>query len=140
MADLKTKKTGASVAAFLKTIEDPDQRRDAKAVAALMKELTGAKAKLWGPGIVGFGTYHYTYASGRSGEWFRVGFAPRKKNLTLYIMDGFSARAKLLKKLGPHKTGKSCLYIKRLSDVDGDALRALIEASLAHLAKKYPDQ
>lgn len=140
MAENKTKKTSASVAAFLNQIEDPDRRRDAKAVSSLMKSITGDKPKMWGAAIVGFGTYHYTYASGRSGEFFRVGFAPRKANLVLYIMDGFSARAKLLKQLGPHKTGKACLYIKRLSDIDEGVLRALIEASLAHLAEQYHDQ
>lgn len=140
MAENKTKPTKVTVAAFLKTVEDPDRRRDAKALAALMKSITGEKPTMWGPSIVGFGKYAYSYASGRSGEFMRVGFSPRKSNLVLYIMDGFAERAKLLTKLGPHKTGKACLYIKRLDDIDQDVLRELIEASLAHLAETYADQ
>ncbi len=132
MAELKTKKTKASVSAFLNAIEDDQQRKDAKTIAKVMKEATGARPAMWGPNMVGFGQYHYKYASGREADWFLTGFSPRKQNLTVYIMDGFKARGALLKKLGKHKTGKSCLYVKRLADVDVDVLCRLIEASVAH--------
>ena len=136
MAELKTQKTKASVAAFLNSIEDEKKRKDAKAIDKLMREVTGAKPAMWGPSIVGYGKYHYKYASGREGDWFQTGFSPRKQNLTLYIMDGFSKQATMLKKLGKHKTGKSCLYIKRLEDVDLGVLRQMIEASVARTSKK----
>ena len=100
-----------------------------------MKRATKANPKMWGPEIVGFGSYHYKYASGRDADWFLTGFAPRKQNLTLYIMSGFKKYNALLKKLGKHKTGKSCLYIKRLDDIDMDVLTQLIEDSVAHLRK-----
>ncbi len=135
MAELKTQKNKASVSTFLNAIEDDGQRKDAKTVAKIMKELTGTRPAMWGPNIVGFGSYHYKYASGREGDWFLTGFSPRKGNLTLYIMDGFKARAGLLKKLGKHKTGKSCLYIKRLEDVDVGVLRQLITTSIKHCSK-----
>ncbi len=134
MAELKTKPTGKSVAQFLNSIEDPTMRKDCKTVAKMMKEITGAKAKMWGPGIVGFGSYHYKYASGREGDWFVSGFAPRKRELTLYIMAGFSRYNALMKKLGKHKTGKSCLYIKSLDDIDLDVLRVLIEESVKYVS------
>jgi hypothetical protein len=118
MAELKTKKTKASVSAFLKQIDDTQKRKDCKTVAKIMKEATGASPKMWGPSIVGFGDSHYKYESGREGDWFLTGFSPRKQNLTLYIMNGLAKHGTLLKKLGKHKTGKSCLYINRLEDVD----------------------
>jgi hypothetical protein len=132
MAEPKTKANEASVSAFLNAIKDEAQRKDAKAVAKIMKEATGDKPLMWGTSIVGFGSYHYKYASGREGDWPLIGFSPRSQALTLYIMDGFKSRGPLLKRLGKHKTGKSCLYIKRLSDVDMDVLRELVRASLAH--------
>ena len=135
MAELKTHKTKASVSAFLNSIEDPQQRKDAKAVAKIMREVTGAKPTMWGPSMVGYGKYHYKYASGRDGDWFQTGFSPRKGNLTLYIMDGFAKQAAMLKKLGKHKTGKSCLYVKRLEEVDLGVLRKMIEASVARTSK-----
>ncbi len=137
MADLKTKKTRASVTAFLNGIEDPDRRRDCKAIAALMQKATGEKPAMWGETIVGFGSYHYKYASGREGDWMLTGFSPRKQNLTLYIMAGFDRYDDLLKKLGRHTTGKSCLYIKRLDDVDRDVLEALVSASVEHMRKRH---
>ena len=127
MAELKTKPTGASVKAFLDSIEDDERRQDCKTVAKLMKEVTKSEPKMWGPSIVGFGSYRYKYDSGRELDWFPVGFSPRKKELTLYVMSGFPRHAELLAKLGKHKTGKSCLYIKRLADVDLGVLRELIE-------------
>jgi hypothetical protein len=100
-----------------------------------MQQATQAPPKMWGTSIVGFGEYHYTYASGREGDWFLAGFSPRKNNLTLYIMSGFDDYAALLSKLGKYKTGKACLYINKLQDVDLAILRSLIERSVAHMAK-----
>ena len=130
MAELKTQKNKASVTAFLNSVEDEKRRKDSKAVLKLMKEITGKKPEMWGTSIVGFGSYHYKYASGQEGDWFKVGFSPRKTALTLYIMTDLSRYASLMKKLGKYKTGKSCLYIKKLEDVDIDVLRELIEESV----------
>ncbi len=135
MSDLKTQKTKASVSAFLNAIEDDQQRKDAKTIAKIMKEVTGTVPAMWGPSIVGFGSYHYKGASGREGDWLRTGFSPRKQNLSLHIMDGFEGRGALLKKLGKHKTGRSCLYVKRLEDVDVDVLRQLMTASVKRMSK-----
>src|SRR5215216_2915334 len=133
MAELKTKPTEASVKEFLNQIPDKERREDCFAVAKIMKEITGEKPKMWGPSIVGFGTYHYKYASGREGDWPITGFSPRKKDLTLYMMMGFEKHADLMKQLGKHSVGKSCLYIKRLSDVDVPTLRKLIKKSVKEL-------
>ncbi len=135
MAELKTKPTKHSVNDFIDAIEDEQLRKDCRTVSRIMKRVTKANPKLWGPGIVGFGSYHYKYASGREADWFLAGFAPRKQNLTLYIMSGFQKYNTLLKKLGKHKIGKSCLYIKRLDDVDMDVLTQLIEDSVANVRK-----
>ena len=135
MAELKTKPTQHSVEDFIDAIEDEQLRKDCRTVSRIMKRVTKANPKMWGPGIVGFGSYHYKYASGREADWFLAGFAPRKQNLTLYIMSGFQKYNALLKKLGNHKIGKSCLYIKRLDDVDMDVLTQLIEDSVAHVRK-----
>lgn len=133
MAELKTKKNRAGVAAFLNAIEPERRRKDCKTIARMMKEVTGAKPSMWGESIVGFGSYHYRYASGREGDWFLTGFAPRKQDLTIYLGTGeFRQRAALLKKLGKHRTGKSCLYIKKLADIDLDVLRKLIEGAAGH--------
>jgi nucleoid DNA-binding protein len=134
-AELKTKKTEASVEDFLNEIEDEKKREDCKKVSAMMEKITGAKPKMWGASIVGFGTYNYKYASGREGEWMEVGFSPRKANLTLYIMSGFTEYDELLAKLGKYKTGKSCLYIKDLNDVDEKVLKQLIENSVENVRK-----
>ncbi len=133
MAELKTQKNTASVSAFLKGVEDPTRRKDCEAVRKIMREETGSRAAMWGEAIVGFGSYHYKYASGREADWMLCGFSPRKQNLTVYIMAGFSKYEALLKKLGKHRTGKSCLYIKRLEDVNLDVLRELIRQSVTHL-------
>ena len=138
MAELKTKENDASVDAFLASIEDARKQEDCRTVLKIMQEATGAGAKMWGHSIVGFGHYHYTYASGREGDWFLTGFAPRKQNLTLYIMAGFDDYDALLSRLGKHSTGKSCLYIKRLSDVDLDALKTLVKASVEHMRATNP--
>ena len=137
MAELKTQPTTASVTAFLNAVDDPQKRRDAKEVLALMKEITGKKPEMWGTSIVGFGTYHYRYASGREGDWPVTGFSPRKRDLTIYVMLGFSRYQALMKKLGKYKTGKSCLYLKRLDDVDRKVLRQLITRSVADMKKAY---
>ena len=138
MAEPKTLPTSASVRDFLDAIEDDQKRRDCKAVAKLMRRVTGKSPKMWGTGIVGFGTYHYRYASGREGDWPLVGFAPRKRDLTLYIMAGFDRHEALMKKLGKHSTGKSCLYIKTLDDVNLEVLEDLIAASVKLVSQRYP--
>ncbi|HUP44517.1 MAG TPA: DUF1801 domain-containing protein [Thermoanaerobaculia bacterium] len=137
MAELKTKKTTASVDEFLAAIPDESRRHDCLEVVRMMKRATKAEPKMWGAAIVGFGEYHYVYESGREGDWFLTGFSPRKNDLTLYIMAGFEAYDRIMKRLGKHKTGKSCLYIKRLDDVDRDALQELIDESVRSVAKRY---
>ena len=133
MAKLKTQKTNASVSAFLKSIADDDRRKDCQTLVRIMKRAVGAEPKMWGSSIVGFGHYHYKYASGRENDWFLAGFSPRKQDLTLYIMAGFDRYDALMAKLGKHKTGKSCLYLKRLADVDVAVLEELISASVKHM-------
>lgn len=133
MAELKTKPTEASVKEFLNQIPDKERRDDCFAIAKLMEEITGDKPKMWGPSIVGFGTYHYKYASGREGDWLETGFSPRKKDLTLYIMMGFDKHPELMERLGKHSVGKSCLYIKRLSDIHLPTLKKLIKSSVKDL-------
>lgn len=137
MAELKTRPTRASVTEFLAGIDDRQQRADAKKVAAMMRRATGKRAKMWGASIVGYGSYHYKYASGRDGDFMITGFSPRKQALTVYIMPGFSSFKKLMEKLGKYKTGKSCLYIKRLSDIDEKVLQKLIAESVRHMRKRY---
>jgi len=130
MAELKTKATDASVAAFLAGIADEQKRQDAFVVMELMRAVTGSEGKMWGNAIVGFGDTHYKYASGREDDWFLTGFSPRKQNLTLYITGGFEAHGDLLAKLGKHKIGGGCLYINKLKEVDLATLRALIQRSV----------
>ena len=138
MAGLKTKATAASVTEFLNAVEDRGQRADCRAIAKMMREATGKRAKMWGASMVGYGSYHYKYASGREGDYFLTGFSPRKQATTVYIMPGFSGYDALMKKLGKYKTGRSCLYIKRLDDVDSDVLQELITRSVADMRKQYP--
>ena len=133
MAELKTKPTDASVEAFLNSVENEKKRQDSFAILELMREVTGEEAQMWGSSIIGFGSYHYKYASGREGDWMLVGFAPRKQALTLYIMSGFEGYDALMTDLGKHKTGKSCLYINKLEDIDLDTLRELIRQSVEHM-------
>jgi hypothetical protein len=135
MIELKTKLTNNSVEAFLNGIADERKRKDAFTILGLMQKATKAEPKMWGSSIVGFGSYHYKYASGREGDWLVAGFSPRKQNLTLYIMPGFDRYGELLKKLGKHKTGKSCLYINTLDDVDLPTLKKLIAESVKHMRK-----
>ena len=133
MAEQKTKPTNQSVTEFLNKISEPERRADCFAVAKIMEEISGEKPKMWGPSIVGFGVYRYKYASGREGDWPTMGFSPRKKDLTLYIMMGFQKHADLMEKLGKHSHSKSCLYIKRLSDVHIPTLKKLIKIGLKDL-------
>ena len=137
MAEPKTKATKASVAAFLAAIPDEQRRKDCKAVMAIMKRVTKASPKLWGTNIVGYGSYHYKYASGQEGDWPLTGFSPRKQNLTLYIMAGFDDYPELMAKLGKYKTGKSCLYLKRLSDIDTAVLERLVAVSVKDMKEHY---
>lgn len=136
MAELKTKKTTASVAEFIAAVADEGRRADCEAILSLMAAITGEEPVMWGASIVGFGSYRYKYASGREGVWPLTGFSPRKRSLTLYIMTGFDRYPELMDKLGVYTTGKSCLYIKRLADVDIDTLQALVEASVRRMEKK----
>jgi len=136
MAEPKTQPTKASVAAFIAAIPDERRRKDCEAVAKLMQAATGAKPVLWGTSIVGFGTYRYRYASGREGDWPVTGFSPRKNDLTLYVMPGFERYADLLARLGRHRTGKSCLYLKKLADADPAVLKELVGRSVAAMEKK----
>ena len=129
-AELKTKVNEASVADFLNSIEDEQKRKDSLEIVRVMQQITKEKPKMWGTSIVGFGLYHYKGASGREGDWMLIGFSPRKQNLTLYIMPGFERYPDLMKKLGKYSTGKSCLYIKRLSDINVDVLKELMAESI----------
>ena len=135
MAELKTKRNKGDVTAFLNGVPDDGKRRDLFDILELMKKVTGEEPEMWGESIVGFGSYHYKYASGREGDWFLVGFSPRVQNLTLYIMSGFDEYDNLLSKLGKHSTGKSCLYIKKLEDVNTDVLKDLVKQSVEHMQK-----
>lgn len=131
MAELKTKPTKSSVEKFIKSVPDAQKREDCFTITKLMKEATGAEPQMWGSSIVGFGTQHYTYASGREGDWPIIGFSPRKQNLTLYLgIYGLEEQTEILQKLGKHSLGKGCLYIKRLSDVDLPTLKKLIKGSV----------
>ena len=140
MSKMKTAPTQASVDAFIEAVEDEQKRADSRAIAAMMSAATGAPAQMWGTSIVGFGRYHYRYASGREGDFMIAGFSPRKRALTLYIMAGFSEYEALLAQLGKHTIGKSCLYIKRLADVDQAVLREIVERSVQYIREKYPEQ
>ena len=134
MTQLKTQPNEQSVIDFLNGVENKKRREDSFKVLALMQEVTGEEPIMWGSSIIGFGCYQYKYASGRDGEWFVTGFAPRKQALTLYIMSGFSEYDELLSRLGKHTTGKACLYIKKLEDVDMVVLHELIEKSVEHVS------
>lgn len=138
MAEPKTKQTTASVEDFINAVKDEQTREDCWAVVKLMQEATKAEPKMWGPSIVGFGLYTYKYASGKTGDWPLLGFSPRKQNLTLYIMAGFDEYDELMDKLGNFTCGKSCIYIKRLSDLHLPTLKKLMKASIKHTLKTYP--
>lgn len=140
MYEAKTKPTKAGVTAFLGAIADPERRRDCRALSALMKRATGCRPRMWGTSIVGFDTYHYKYASGHEGDSCVVGYSPRKGDISIYLVPGYeTAPVKaLLAKLGKHKTGKACLYVRRLADVDTTVLEQLVSHSVAEIRRRYP--
>lgn len=133
MAEPKTRPTTESVEQFLNGIADEQRRRDCFRLVAIMKAATKAEPQMWGTSIVGFGRHQYKYESGTKGEWPLIGFSPRKNDLTLYLMSGFSRHAESLKKLGKHKTGKGCLYLKKLADVDESTLKTIIKQTVADI-------
>lgn len=135
MAELKTKPNDGSVEAFLNNVSDPKKRQDSYAVLELMQQVTGEEPVMWGDSIVGFGSYHYSTKSGQEGDWFLTGFSPRAQSLTLYIMSGFDQYDELMSKLGKYKTGKACLYVKKIEDVDSDVLRELVRLSTEFIAQ-----
>jgi Domain of unknown function (DU1801) len=134
----KTVETAADVAVFVAAIADEGQRADAETLIAMMAAASGEPPALWGPSIIGFGRAHYRYESGREGDMPRIAFSPRKGQMVIYLADDFPDRAELIAQLGPHKTGKACLYLKRLADADGGVLRELIMASLAESQRRNP--
>ena len=135
---MKTVPTTASVSAFIASVEEDGKRADCRELVGTMRAITGESPKMWGATIVGFGRYHYKYASGREGDYFITGFSPRKQNLTIYIMPGFSKCAPLLGKLGRHKTSKSCLYLRRLDDIDRAVPEDLVARSVREMRRRYP--
>jgi hypothetical protein len=141
MAEIKTKATDVSVDAFIDAVPVPQRREDAKKLRAMFERLTGEPAKMWGPSIIGFGQYHYKYASGHGGTMARMGFSPRKAELVLYVLteEGGEREKAQLARLGKHKTGKCCLYIKKLADVDEGVLEELTADTLAYMNRKYPE-
>jgi hypothetical protein len=138
MATPKTRRTSASVDAFLDTVVDSQRRQDARHIIELLETLTAAKARMWGEGIVGCGAYRRTYANGRSEEWMLVAMAPRKDRITLYVAPGFEGHDELMAGLGTYQAGKGCIHIKRLVDVDVPTLKRLVSASIAYLRERYP--
>lgn len=140
MAEAKTKVTQQSVEDFLSKVTEEQKREDSETLIRLMKKITGKPARMWGPGIIGFDKYHYKYESGHEGEICLAGFSPRKQNISLYVLAGFPGQDDLLKKLGRHKAGKGCLFVKKLDDIDLGVLESLIRRSVEYLKKKYPDK
>jgi hypothetical protein len=140
MAEIKTKATGVSVDDFIDAVPNPQRREDGKKIRAMMERLSGEPARMWGPTIIGFGSYHYKYDSGHEGTMCRLGFSPRKAELVLYVLTDGAAEGEeaQLARLGKHKTGKCCLYIKKLSDVDEVVLEEMVVGALAHMDEKYP--
>lgn len=139
MAENKTQPTGASVEAFIDGLESERRRDESRRLVEILRDVTGEAPEMWGDKIVGFGRYHYRYASGREGDWMRTGFSPQKRHLSLYLMGGNdAAHADLLERLGPHRTGSGCVYITRLDAIDEGAFRELVQANLARLDATYP--
>ncbi|MAM62745.1 DUF1801 domain-containing protein [Maritimibacter sp. UBA3975] len=138
MAENQTRPTDAAVSEFIDRAEPARRREDARALDAIFREVTGWTPQMWGPAIIGYGSYHYKYDSGREGDMCATGFSPRKANLVLYIMPGYQNYGAMLERLGKHKLGKSCLYLNKLADVDEGVLREIIRTGLDDLAKKYP--
>lgn len=139
MYELKTKETDASVIEFIESVDHPKKREDAFRLLDIFSEVTGYDAKMWGPSIIGFGHYHYKYQTGHEGDAPLVGYSPRKAKISLYFAPGDSEREQLLQQFGKHTTGKACVYINKLADVDEDILKALIQQSIAFLRKTYPE-
>ncbi len=139
MSENKTRLTGESVEAFLDAIARDDRRRDARALDGLLRRITGEVPAMWGPSIVGYGAYHYRYASGREGDFLRLGFAPGDRHLVLYVMPGLDAFDEVLERLGTHRTGVGCLYLRRLDDVDEGVLTELLERAWRAMAERYPE-
>ncbi len=137
MTSLKTQPYDRDISEFLSKVEEPQKREDCFTLLELMKEETGEEPQYWHNNMVGFGQYHYRYATGTEGDWFLTGFSPRKQSLTIYIMAGFERYDELMTNLGKYKTGKSCLYVKHLSDIDQKILRELVSESVAYLRDKY---
>ncbi|MDR9398985.1 DUF1801 domain-containing protein [Salibacter sp.] len=138
MAGMKTKPDKSkSVTEIINQVEKEQKRKDAFEVLEMMKNVTNLEPVMWGDSIIGFGDYHYKYASGREGDWFQIGFSPRKQNIALYIMSGFKQYSELLKNLGKYKKGVSCLYINKLDDIDRDVLQSLMEQSVNYIRKAY---
>ncbi|MGB7317032.1 MAG: DUF1801 domain-containing protein [Planktotalea sp.] len=138
MAENKTQATELDPRDFIEAQEHPVRRSDALVLLDLFSKITGFKAKMWGPSIIGFGRYHYTYDSGRSGDFLATGFSPRKSNLSIYVMPGYQDYSAIMARLGKHKLGKSCLYVNKLADIDLDVLEELIRAGLTDLAAIWP--
>lgn len=137
MSSNKTVATEANVEDFINAVESDQKRADSREMVEMMKRITGSEPRMWGSSLVGFGQYHYKYASGREGEFFITGFSPRKTALTIYIMPGFDRYKKQLQQLGPCKTGKSCLYLKSLDRVDREVLEEIISDSVQFMREKY---
>ena len=140
MAELKTKLNDKDVHQFISGIADEQKRADCLEILGLMSELTGCEPKMWGDSIVGFGKYHYKGKSGREGDWFLTGFSPRKQNISIYTMSGFSEMPELMKKLGKFKTGSGCLYVNKLTDVDKSVLRQVIRQSVDFISKMHKSE
>lgn len=139
MAEIKTRATEVSVDDFIEAVEIPQRREDAIRIRAMLERVTGEPAKMWGPTIIGFGSYRYKYDSGHEGVMCRLGFSPRKAELVLYVLTGEAEQEAQLARLGKHRTGKSCLYIKKLPDVDEAVLEELATGALAYMNRKYPE-
>lgn len=137
MAENKTQPTDQSVKSFIEALDDQQKISDSYSLVKLMKEVTGCDPKMWGPSIIGFDQYHYKYESGREGDMLKAGFSPRKREFSIYIMSGFKRQEELLQKLGKHRTGKACLYVKKLDDIDMDVLREMVEESVKYVDEKY---
>ncbi|MEN2767674.1 DUF1801 domain-containing protein [Ornithinibacillus xuwenensis] len=140
MYELKTKENDNSVLEFIEAVDSPKKKEDAYKLLDIFTETTGYPAKMWGPSIIGFGSYHYKYASGHEGDAPLVGFSPRKAKISLYFATGDTEREKLLNDFGKHTTGKACVYINKIADIDVDVLRALIQQSIKFLQETYPDK
>ena len=139
MAENKTQENNQSVTNFLEQIEDEQKKKDAEEILKMMTEVSGEQPKMWGDSIIGFGKYHYKYDSGREGDFLRMGFSPRKRNFSIYFMCGFPEKENLLKQLGKHKTGKACLYVNKLDQVDTAVLKEMMQKSYEAMNKKYPE-